>query len=572
MPKGSYINIDASNGESLVENYGSGNELVTKDSTQGLMKVGPYLQEARVKISALSGSIDIDDLAYDFGKPDTSLNSVKINDFGAIGNGVNDDTDAFNSAISYLSKRGGGRLDLEVGKTYLVSGGIEPISNLTISGAGSTIKLKTGATQGIFYYNSATTLTGFNLSDTILDGNNVVQNVIHITEPSPVAPDKTWSYSILTNVEIKNSGAIGLYCPIPGRIRLIGCYIHDNDIGLAWDREHIDAYGTTVESNRIGIRSTGNHFVWLHSTIAHNTEKGWTTSGAGLGTYSDVYEAGFIGCTFLDNGTIACEGEFDTCRFVGNRFLDCDTYISNAVQTVIQGNHFGDGATTCAIDAIGDDCLIQANYIENCAMGIRTSSGSRGINIVGNNLENITNECVFLTRPTRLSITDNVFKVSGIGVSGTVSGGDIGFSIDNNKFHIIGTRGVYLPIASGDVNDISISYNRFWDCGLEAIRLEGTGASIGSCINGNQITDANTDNVAGTHAIYTSRAHTGSSVCGNVIRNTTSGKADHAILFGAASVSDMLFDGNVARGMLGTAAYDLPSSATIGDNIGTFDA
>ena len=187
-----------------------------------------------------------------------------------------------------------------------------------------------------------------------------------------------------------------------------------------------------------------------------------------------------------------------------------------------------------------------------------------------NNFENITDQCVYLTRPTRLSITDNVFKVSGVGVYASCSGGDIGFSIDGNKFHIIGTIGVHVVVASGDVNDISVSYNRFWDCGAEAIKLTGTGASIGSCFNGNQITDANTDNTAGVHAFHTTRAHTGGTVCGNNIRNTAPGKADHAILFGAASVADMLFDGNVARGMLGSYSYDLPASATVGDNVGTF--
>lgn len=498
------------------------------------------------------------------------ISPIGLDDFGVVGDGVTDDINAFNAAISHLSELGGGVINLERGRTYLVSGGIIPANNITISGNGSIIKLSEKSVSPMFSYNSDTTLTKFNLYDVILDGNNVAQDIIHVDQPNPVAPTKTWSYSVLFNVEVKNSGAIGLYCPIPGRVRMIGCYVHHNDIGLAWDREHLDNYNTAVEHNRIGVRSTGNHFSWIHGVIAHNTEKGWTTSGAGLGTYTNVYEGAFIGCTFIDNGTIACEGEFNTCRFVGNRFLDCDTYISNAVQTVIQGNHFGDGATTCAIDAVGDDCLIQANYIENCAIGIRTSSGSRGINIVGNNFETITTQGIYLTRPTRLAITDNVIKTCDVGVYAECSAGDIGFSIDSNKFHVIGTIGIHVVVATGDVNDISVSYNRFWDCGAEAIKLTGTGASICSCVNGNQITDANTDNVAGTHAIHTTRAHTGSTVCGNTIRNSGTGKADHAILFGAASATELLFDGNVARNMLGTYSYDLPASTTVGDNVGTF--
>lgn len=498
------------------------------------------------------------------------ISPIGLDDFGVVGDGVTDDINAFNAAISHLSELGGGVINLERGRTYLVSGGIVPANNIIIDGCGSTIKLSEKASVPMFSYNSATTLEKFSIYNVTLDGNNVAQNVIHITEPSPVAPDKTWVNSILFNVHIINSGATGFYCSIPGRVRLVCCHIYNNDVGVMWDREHLDSYGTTIEANRIGVQTTGNHFVWLHTTILHNTEKGLTTNGAGLGSYTKVYEAGFIGCTFIDNATISAEGPFDTCRFIGNRFLDAETYISDLTQTVVQGNHFGDGATTCAIDAVGDDCLIQANYIENCGIGLRTSSASRGMNIVGNNFESITNQCVYLTRPTRLSITDNVFKTSGVGVYASCSGGDIGFSIDGNKFQIIDTIGVHIVVATGDVNDISISSNRFWDTGLEAIKLTGTGTSLGTYISNNQITDANTNNVAGTHAIHTTRTHTGSSMTGNLIRNSGTGKADHAVLFTGTSVTDFLFDSNTARNMTGSYSYDLPASATVGDNVGTF--
>lgn len=575
LPKGSYINIDASNGESLVENYGSGNELVTKDSTQGLMKVGPYLKEARVKISALSGSIDIDDLAYDFGKPDTSLNSVKINDFGAIGNGVNDDTDAFNSAISYLSKRGGGTLDLEVGKTYLVSGGIEPISNLTISGARSTVKLKTGASQGIFYYNSATTLTGFNLSDIILDGNNVVQNVIHITEPSPVAPDKTWSYSILTNVEIKNSGAIGLYCPIPGRIRLIGCYIHNNDTSLAWDREHIDAYGTTVESNRIGIRSTGNHFVWLHSTIAHNTEKGWTTSGAGLGTYSDVFEGAFIGCTFIDNGTNSLEGRLTKTRVIGCRFLDAGTHITNTRSCLITGNEFV-GPFTYAVDMLGNSTLFNNNLVAEGVNGIRTdTAGSSQFSISNNNFNTLTGMPIEAVTPTRAQICSNILEdCTGGGIYiNSATGTAAGFNVNDNKLDTITGIGIRLVAGSGDNSDWSISRNYIYRTSLEAIKIEDTtGVMYTSAIDHNTIVSANTSNTADIDAVTSAAVHRSSTIVGNRIRNEGAnvGNARYAVNITGASAQDLYFEGNVARNMDGANSYVLPATGvTLGTNIGT---
>lgn len=502
--------------------------------------------------------------------PNAADEEISISDFKAVGDGITDDINAFFDAMSYLDSIGGGVLNLESGKTYAVSGGISAVSNVTINLSRSSIKLIQGSVLPMIYYNSSETLTNFNIVDGILDGNNVAQDIIHINEPSPVAPNKTWNYSSLYNVEIKNSGAIDLYCPIPGRIRLISCYIHHNDIGLAWDREHIDAYNTAVESNRIAVRSTGNHFAWIHGVIAHNTEKGWTTNGAGLGTYTNIYEGAFVGCTFIDNGDYNIEGPLLRCRITGSRFLDATTHISNPEQCMISSNQFG-LPYTYAIDNINNDTIISDNVFNGGTNSIRTLTGSVNQSITGNLFTSVNGEPIRLTRPVRCNVKGNTIKggsaTAGIYIDAT--SGSTNFSIENNEFYQIG-RGIHLVNASGDVNDFSIDNNRFWDIAYEAIRLEGTTASYGSSISRNKIVDVNMNNVAGTHAIYTSRIHASCLCCNNIIRNTGSGKADHAIFFANASGTDLLFDGNVARNMLGSYSYDLPLNAVVGDNVGTF--
>lgn len=60
--------------------------------------------------------------------------AVNVADFGAVGNGVTDDTQAFRDAVSFIESRGGGTLQLASGKTYWLADSVETCENLTIEG------------------------------------------------------------------------------------------------------------------------------------------------------------------------------------------------------------------------------------------------------------------------------------------------------------------------------------------------------------------------------------------------------------------------------------------------------
>jgi hypothetical protein len=486
--------------------------------------------------------------------------------FGALGDGATNDTAAINAAITVASTIGG-VVQLTAGKVYRATG-IAPKNGVTLDGCGATIKPIAGAAAPMFFYNSDVDLVGFNLSNLTLDGNLVAQNIINITQPTPTVPDKTWSYSTLFNVAIINSGAIGLYCQVPGRVRLIGCRVQYNDIGLAWDREHIDVYNTSVEYNRIGVRSTGNHFTWTHGVIAHNTEKGWTTSGAGLGTFTDIYEGAFIGCTFIDNGTHSLQGLLNRCRVSGTRFLDATTHIANAQSTSVVGCQFA-GTFTWAMDDIGTACVVSGNVIGEGVNGIRSKLGGERILITGNELIGLTGEGIRLQRPVRSKVTENVIGSCAAGIYLDATAGSIAFAIDRNLLNTITGVGVNLP-NSVDAADWSISGNQITQCGLEGIKIAGASNNLGARVNDNQIIDCNTTNTANTDAIFSSGTHTANQFCGNTLRNSGSGKMSFGIRF-SGSALDSLFDGNVARNMLGAQSYDLPATGfTVGSNVGTF--
>lgn len=482
---------------------------------------------------------------------------------------------AFNRAVAFLSTFGGGAIDLQSGATYEMSGA-SPLPYITVKGNGATLKAPNGASAPIIEYNSATILYSFNLYDLTLDGNAQAQDIIRITEPSPSHNKKTWFDSTLFNCVIRNSGGVGIYCPIPGRVRVQNCRINNCDIGIAWDREHMDLYGSQIESCRIGVRSTGNHFTALHSSFAHNTEAAWSTTGAGLGTYTDVYEAAFIGCTFIDN-PIAFQGTINWCRVIGNRFTGAEagandqTYFTGPLtNNMISGNELRN-FKSCALDGLTNNNVINGNVFIcsplSDGVGIRATATASNNLIYGNRFSNCNDAILMSGTATQNKITDNLIL---LGVNGIRMTNGASFNeISANRIHSLSGDAISFA-AGGTVNVLNVRGNVISSIGLSAIRISNSGLVWTMDLSSNTVNDANTSGASDTDAISVTAGLRASGIRDNTIRNAQTNVPRFGV-FQVGVTQDCLMTGNITRNVSGATAYSVDAAIAQGTNVGTFD-
>jgi len=140
--------------------------------------------------------------------------TISVKDFGAVGDGIVDDTTAFQNALNYLNVSGGGQLNVPRG-TYIVQT-LTVYSKIWIVGEGREItilKLKNGTNDDLIYgfnsnalwgTNSDGGTQGFGLFDITLDGNR--DN--NLTAGSVIAIYGEEMY--FTNVFIKNARDYGV--------------------------------------------------------------------------------------------------------------------------------------------------------------------------------------------------------------------------------------------------------------------------------------------------------------------------------------------------------------------------
>jgi parallel beta-helix repeat protein len=373
--------------------------------------------------------------------------SANIRDFGASGDGVADDSTAFNSALSFLNSQGGGTLYLPVGDYDLNNVATPMYSNITICGEGKA---------------------------------SILRNFVGGT------------YSSISNITWSNFRIIGYR------------YIWDTCSNMLFedvDFENYDPTGVSTDSSRF-CQFTNSQDIKIVRVKAINCQYAvWSGDGSGGSQTSQNKNILVEGCYFENTENYSFPAAVNIAD-------GADVIVSN---NIIKGfNHtsgnFGYGVYQGDNTAFkAQRIVVTGNTIDDCGMGVRIHSA--GNITIANNVINMTlanSNCIAndgdadpidASTPENCTISGNVANGGDITWVGVYKNVNITGNVVRNA-----NRGInsYNSGAGDYIEYLTISSNTISNCQQSGIMLQDT--SVAS-ITGNTITNTN---LAGGAAGYAS--------------------------------------------------------------------
>lgn len=303
-----------------------------------------------------------------------SIVEINAQMYGAVGNGIHDDTTAIQSALTYLSGAGGGRLVFPQG-TYLITAGLTVGTNTTLALSNSTIK-RTGAQVSI----SATSKTGVSVENGTLD--NVGVSFTSCTD------------SLARNLLMKNNSGTSIAVTSCTSGLIQGCSI-----------------SATQNTARIIVLSGSSDWRVISNRIKNATQFNGTTANLNNG----IEFLGSTKCSAIGNQVINVGGQGiiadynSTGPVAVKQIVIADNYCEGcaqegitvfggssilAEQVTISGNVCKDNQNDAIEVWQAKKVTLTGNYLDNGGIGTDGSFGlinvyqSDSVNVVGNTVLN----------------------------------------------------------------------------------------------------------------------------------------------------------------------------------------
>ena len=307
---------------------------------------------------------------------------VNVRDFGAVGNGVTDDTTSIQNAVTRCSSLGGGIVFAPAG-TYKVSAPITVPSNVSIYGEGMGVTKFSAtsaftASQAVFYANgsSYTRYEGFSILGNT-DGTNGAGTGIHC---------KTGTGNQIHAVFISNTTQAGIRLQEQNNAWVDSCWLQSNGRTGYTDNHGIMVYseaGSTVPNYAIKI---------TNNKINNAFRKGITDYAPNADIYDLVVEGNTVESCGLGGIYLGTPNERDI-RVVNNYVASCyvNIQVGPVTNCVIDGNNVRDASGDFGIGFYSSKNLILSNNT-----------------IIGSAISGIDTIIVALTRNSQVLISGNV--------------------------------------------------------------------------------------------------------------------------------------------------------------------
>lgn len=499
--------------------------------------------------------------------------SIRVDAYGAVGDGVTDDTEAIQSALDAARDQGGGIVQFQPGKTYAITTFLVVYDHTTIEAYGATIRsvgntgllrnFRSDEVFGGYAGHSHITVLGGTWDANAFDGTTgtvsattnamgfihcaditvrdaTITNVssahgveFNSTDGGRVLNcrflgyldnsgngSRAFSEAIQFDMAVTGSSAIGLFDGTPSRNMLVeGCYVGPSDrlgsFGRGVGSHKLESgtyyYGIQIIGNRIeGTRQQGIYgFGWRRVVIANNVITNSGMSGIQL-SRPDPAEVGFT----VNGRNIAITG--------------------NTVEGALTASGirvFGSaGGTYDQVTITGNSVL---GFVTDASNGIHVEYCDRP-NVTGNTVSGVQSTGIVCFNSAGAQIGSNVVRTAGS--NGINVSDSSGANVAGNTVDVTGTHGIFVATS----NDFVVTGNRVEGAAQAGIRLSD-GAQDGMVSNNRIIKGS------GTNGITIS----GTSAAGNTVANndlTGNGWTDSAALVFTSAATTAFTGGSTVPG------------------------
>lgn len=442
-------------------------KFILKDSTDVLIATYDNISG----ISTITLPIDSSTITYDppfSGSASTNVEAklaqtVSVKDFGAVGNGIANDTSAIQAALDT-----GYNVTGVSGETYYINPLTQSTARQVIDMRGCTLKLRPSQSSYMLTLSGA----GAQVIGGVWDGNKAAGQSTTDAYYDHAAVNIAADYCVVTGIKSQNSAGIG--------IKSTGCnyaLVSNNQVvdwnvqGIFIQSANADAYGNRIENNVV--------------TVGQNTGVGVYITGQSSSPYTYKQKRWVVANNVVTGPTNPAATDIGiTCRAVdgvvaNNVVTNCDLGISADItsRTTFTGNRVeftGTPATGYCLEVNGADNAITGNVCKGGKYGV-VSSGTLSCDgnvISGNVFELQTINAIYFNTITGsntaryLAITGNVFNFASAGAfrRAVYLTGDCRYSvISGNNFVGPGSgtangRAIFFDAAYGNVQ---INANRF---------------------------------------------------------------------------------------------------------------